>query len=103
MPIVRATITIQVSYVFIYVYMFEGLPLLCLSKDPKSNLPNVREALYYLYTTRGVKGLWHGVSAGILKTVPKYITAVVVRDWCEEKLPPADINDRTAQTYRFQS
>ncbi len=35
-----------------------------------------------------------------MKTVPKYITAVAVRDWCEDKLPKADPNDRNAQTIR---
>lgn len=68
MPLVRATITIQ---------------------DPKSDLPNVRSALIYIYSTRGIKGLWHGVSAGVLKTVPKYITAIVVKDYMEATLPPA--------------
>lgn len=68
MPLVRATITIQ---------------------DPKCELPNVRSALIHIYDTRGVKGLWHGVSAGVLKTVPKYITAVLVKDYMEANLPPA--------------
>ncbi|RYY89558.1 hypothetical protein EON63_00470 [archaeon] len=62
MPIVRATITIQ---------------------DPKSELSSVSAALVHIYKTRGVAGLWHGVSAGILKTVPKYITAVAVKDFME--------------------
>jgi len=67
MPLVRATITIQ---------------------NPSSDLKNVTEALVYIYKTRGVAGLWHGVSAGILKTVPKYVTAVAVKDLLEEHLPP---------------
>lgn len=79
MPLVRATITIQ---------------------DPASTLPNVRAAIMYLYQTRGVAGLWHGVSAGVLKTVPKYITAVVVKDFMEEKLPRADHHDKSAQMLR---
>lgn len=69
MPLVRATITIQ---------------------NPSSTLPNVPTALTHLYQTVGVTGLWHGTSAGILKTVPKYITAVGVKDWLEHVLPPAD-------------
>jgi Mitochondrial carrier protein len=73
MPLVRATITIQ---------------------DPSSHLTSVRSALGYLYKTRGVSGLWHGVSAGVLKTVPKYITAVVVKDWCEDYLPRGDPNNK---------
>lgn len=66
MPLVRATITIQ---------------------NPSSELGSVSEALVHIYKTRGVAGLWHGVSAGIAKTVPKYITAVAVKDYFEEKLP----------------
>ena len=27
-----------------------------------------------IYNRRGLFGLWHGLSAGIMKTVPKYIT-----------------------------
>ena len=73
MPIVRSTITIQ---------------------DPSCKMETVREALVHIYKTRGVKGLWHGVSAGIMKTVPKYVTAVAVKDWCELKLPKADPADR---------
>jgi len=79
MPLVRATITIQ---------------------NPSSELTSVRQALIYIYKTRGLSGLWHGVSAGILKTVPKYITAVAVKDIMEEKLPHADPNDKSAQMYR---
>ena len=79
MPLVRATITIQ---------------------NPSSDLTSVRQALVYIYKTRGISGLWHGVSAGILKTVPKYITAVAVKDIMEEKLPHADPHDKSAQMYR---
>lgn len=79
MPLVRATITIQ---------------------DPKSEIPNVRSALVYLYNTRGIKGLWHGVSAGVMKTVPKYITAILVKDWMEDHLPKTDPLDRAAGLYR---
>ena len=79
MPLVRATITIQ---------------------DPSSKLVNVREALRYIYTTRGVSGLWHGVSAGVFKTVPKYIAAVSVKDLMEEHLPPAEPNDKNSRLMR---
>jgi hypothetical protein len=75
MPLVRATITIQ---------------------DPKSELSSVSAALRHIYSTRGVSGLWHGVSAGILKTVPKYITAVAVKDYMEEALPLVDPHDKNA-------
>lgn len=67
MPIVRATITIQ---------------------NPQSNIPNVWQSLKHIYLHNGgVSGLWHGTSAGILKTVPKYCTAIVMKDWMEEVLP----------------
>jgi hypothetical protein len=79
MPLVRATITIQ---------------------NPSSELATVREALAHIYSTKGVSGLWHGVSAGILKTVPKYICAVAVKDYMEEYLPRADPADKQANMTR---
>jgi hypothetical protein len=75
MPLVRATVTLQ---------------------DPKNTLPNVREAIKFIYNRKGISGLWHGVSAGVLKTVPKYIVAVCVKDFLEDTLPPADPNDKYA-------
>lgn len=68
MPIVRATITIQ---------------------NPQSNLPNVWESLKHIYkhNNGGISALWHGTSAGILKTVPKYCTAILMKDWMEQVLP----------------
>lgn len=72
-PLVRATITIQ---------------------DPGCELRTVREALAYIYRTKGFSGLWHGVSAGIMKTVPKYITAVGVKDYMEDALPRVDPSDK---------
>ena len=79
MPLVRATVTIQ---------------------NPKSELRNTAEAVRYIYQTRGLGGLWHGVSAGILKTVPKYITAVVVKDVMEDQLPRGDPLDKNWQLTR---
>jgi Mitochondrial carrier protein len=79
-PLVRATITIQ---------------------NPSSHLNNTGEALVHIYRTRGLGGLWHGVSAGILKTVPKYITAVVVKDVMEDYLPRGDPNDKNWQLTRM--
>jgi len=68
-PVVRGTITIQ---------------------NPASDIPNVWSACKHIYQQHGVAGLWHGTSAGILKTVPKYCTAVIVKDVMEEWLTPAD-------------
>lgn len=75
MPLVRSTVTIQ---------------------NPTSPLNSVSEALVHIYKTRGLSGLWHGCSAGILKTVPKYICAVAVKDYMEETLPVADPHDKQA-------
>ena len=74
-PIVRATITIQ---------------------DPTSQLKNTTQALVHIYKTRGLSGLFHGTSAAVMKTVPKYICAVAVKDYMEEKLPKADPHDKQA-------
>lgn len=79
MPLVRSTITIQ---------------------NPSSPLNSVSEALVHIYKTKGFGGLYHGVSAGILKTVPKYITAVAVKDYMEYALPLTDPSDRTATMIR---
>lgn len=80
MPIVRASITLQ---------------------NPQSTLPNVWESLKHIYRNHGgVPALWHGTSAGILKTVPKYCTAVVIKDWMEEVLPHTD---PTSPTYKSDS
>lgn len=73
MPIIRATITLQ---------------------NPASPYQNTSEALQAIYSKGGIKGLWLGTSAGIMKTVPKYMTAVVVKDkmedWLEEVPADAD-------------
>lgn len=65
-PVVRASITLQ---------------------NPQSDLPNTQSALRFIYRENGIKGLWHGTSAGILKTVPKYCTAILVKDLMEHFLP----------------
>ena len=74
MPIVRASITLQ---------------------NPDAHLENTRAALKQIYTSQGLQGLWHGTSAGILKTVPKYCTAVVVKDYMESVLPQPDESSPT--------
>ena len=79
MPLVRSTITIQ---------------------DPSSQMNSVSEALVHIYKTKGASGLWHGVSAGIMKTVPKYVTAVAVKDYMEDKLPRSEPGDRQANMIR---
>jgi len=70
MPLVRGTILLQ---------------------NPESNVPNIRESLRQIYNSNGIGGLWHGTSAGILKTVPKYCTAIFVKDYMElHVLSPVD-------------
>jgi len=77
MPIVRASITLQ---------------------NPQSDLPNTIASIKHIYQNNGLKGLWHGTSAGILKTVPKYCTAVVVKDYMETILPPCDPTSPTVNS-----
>jgi hypothetical protein len=81
MPLVRATITLQ---------------------NPASALPHVPAALSHIVGTHGFPALWHGTSAGILKTVPKYCTAVVVKDVLEDYLlVPVDPTSPTARRDRL--
>jgi len=42
------------------------------------------QALKSIYRNNGVAGLWHGTSAGLLKTVPKYVVSIVVKDYIGE-------------------
>ena len=70
MPLVRATITLQ-------------------NPQCEHNFRTVPQSMHHIYRTHGLSGLWHGTSAGILKTVPKYCMAVVVKDIMEDALPPA--------------
>ena len=74
MPIVRASITLQ---------------------NPESGLPNTVASIRQIYHNHGLSGLWHGTSAGILKTVPKYIAAIVVKDSMESYLPAVDESSPT--------
>jgi hypothetical protein len=64
-PIIRATITLQ---------------------NPQCQQRNVVEALRHIYATRGLSGMWHGTSAGVIKTVPKYCVAVAVKEQMETLL-----------------
>ena len=76
-PIVRASVTLQ---------------------NPESNLPNTREAIKFIYRNHGLGGLWHGTSAGIMKTVPKYCTAIIIKDYMESILPAVDPTSPTYNT-----
>ena len=79
-PIVRASITLQ---------------------NPKFNCPNTTAAIRYIYDNYGLRGMWHGTSAGILKTVPKYCTAIVVKDYMEGVLWEIDPSSPTADQDRL--
>jgi len=76
MPIIKATILLQ---------------------NPQSDVPNIRESFRQIRRTQGVRGLWHGTSAGILKTVPKYCTAVVVKEHLDRTLPPVAADSPTRE------
>lgn len=79
-PIVRASITLQ---------------------NPQSGLATTGAALKNIYQQHGLSGLWHGTSAGILKTVPKYCTAIVVKDCMEQWLPQVDPSSPTCDRDRL--
>jgi hypothetical protein len=53
----------------------------------------------YIYVYVYISGLWHGVSAGILKSVPKYITAIVIKDFMDDHLPRGDPKDKVQLYY----
>jgi hypothetical protein len=74
MPLVRATISLQ---------------------NPESDVPNIRESFRHIYNRYGVSGLWHGTSAGILKTVPKYCTAIFAKEYIEGIMPKIDPHSPT--------
>jgi len=74
-PIVRATVTLQ---------------------DPSYQQKNVWTSVKHIYQTQnGISGLWHGTTAGVLKTVPKYCTAIAVKDYAERTLPKPPIHSPT--------
>ncbi|CAN0092587.1 unnamed protein product, partial [Discosporangium mesarthrocarpum] len=73
MPIIRASITIQ---------------------DPATKYISTADALRGIYQSKGLQGLWHGTSAGVMKTVPKYCVAVAVKNYMERTLRPANPDDR---------
>lgn len=118
MPLVRATITIQnptcelktVGSALHFIYTTRGIEGSTYQKKNfnwravMSCVSNILETNRCMLSTRNFNlisnllfissGLWHGVSAGILKTVPKYVTAIVVKDFMEEHLPHGDSKDK---------
>ncbi|KAG7337946.1 mitochondrial carrier protein [Nitzschia inconspicua] len=79
-PIVRATVTLQ---------------------DPHYNYSNVFQSIRHIYNGHGIAGLWHGTTAGVLKTVPKYCCAIAVKDYMEQRLPQPRPESETYETDRL--
>jgi hypothetical protein len=79
-PIVRATVTLQ---------------------DPAYNYSNVFQSIRHIYRNHGIAGLWHGTTAGVLKTVPKYCCAIAVKDLMEERLPHPSEDSETYESERL--
>lgn len=70
-------------------------------QDPSSSDATVRGALARIAAgPRGAAALWHGTSAGVLKTVPKYCVAILVKDYAERALPPAPPGDEARRLGR---
>jgi len=57
--------------------------------------PNVA-MLKHLQATKGLSSWFTGLDAAILKTAPKYMVAVVIKDYMGELLAPVDPKDKTA-------
>ena len=54
-------------------------------QNPSLPPSSVSASLRSIMEREGYRGLWHGTSAGLLKTVPKYVTSVAVKDFIGEK------------------
>lgn len=69
------------------------------SLGARSRFPNLAIMKHFV-STQGLGSLWLGTNAAILKTVPKFITAIAVRDAMEKVLPPADRSKPAASLNR---
>mmetsp|Transcript_13685 Transcript_13685/g.25928 ORF Transcript_13685/g.25928 Transcript_13685/m.25928 type:complete len:271 (-) Transcript_13685:195-1007(-) len=61
--------------------------------------PNLA-VIRHLVSTKGVGALWLGTNAAILKTAPKFIAAVAIKDGMEKVLAPVDSTNKSAQLIR---
>mmetsp|Transcript_61481 Transcript_61481/g.146637 ORF Transcript_61481/g.146637 Transcript_61481/m.146637 type:complete len:273 (-) Transcript_61481:114-932(-) len=61
----------------------------------KKTFPNVA-MLRHLATTKGISSWFTGLDAAILKTAPKYMVAVIIKDYMGQWLAPVDPKDKTA-------
>lgn len=74
-------------------------------QDPQCKLaqgatfPNL-SVIGHLARTKGLQSLWVGTTAGILKTAPKYMTAIAIKDGMEKWLAPAPKGDKSATMLR---
>jgi hypothetical protein len=69
-------------------------------QDPASAYNSTWEAMRGIARSKGISKLWHGTSAGILKTVPKYCTAIAVKEGVESYLPRGATNSHNEELYR---
>ena len=58
-------------------------------QNPTNPSGTLLGTLRLLAATRGPRSLWHGTSAGLLKTAPKYCVAIAAKDALEKRLPRA--------------
>jgi hypothetical protein len=56
--------------------------------------------LQHLYKTKGIGSLWLGTNAGILKTAPKYVVAIWIKDSMGAWLAPVEKNDKFGTVVR---
>lgn len=61
----------------------------------KRTCPNIA-MIQHLFRTKGPTSLWLGLDAAILKTAPKYMVAVIIKDYMGQWLAPVDPNNRNA-------
>lgn len=61
----------------------------------KATFPNM-SMIRHLAATKGLGSLWLGLDAAILKTAPKYMVAVVIKDYMGLWLAPVDPADKQA-------
>lgn len=61
----------------------------------KKTFPNIA-MLRHLVATKGLSSWFTGLDAAILKTAPKYMVAVVIKDYMGLWLAPVDPKDKTA-------
>jgi hypothetical protein len=80
MPLVRASVSLQ---------------------NPESRFPHVLASMKHIHSEHGIQGLWRGTTAGILKTVPKYCSAIVVKDLMEDWLDKPDPSSPTYESDRL--